>query len=55
MILLGLFWVVSLVFTAIIIGLPFLIAASIAIVVLFVWAMVKSVLGLISVVQGRTP
>ncbi len=55
MILLGLFWLVSLIFTAIIIGLPFLIAATIAIVVLFIWAMVKSVLGLIGVVQGRAP
>lgn len=53
MILLGIFWLVSGAFTLILIGLPFFIAASIAIAVLFIWAMVKSVLGLIGVVQGR--
>ena len=46
---------VSAVLSVILIGIPFLIAAGIAMLVLFIWFTVKSVLGLIGVVQGRTP
>ena len=47
--------VVSGVLSIILIGIPFLIAAGIAMLVLFIWFTVKSVLGLIGVVQGRAP
>ena len=46
---------VSAVLSVVLIGIPFLIAAGIAMLVLFIWFTVKSVLGLIGVVQGRTP
>ena len=39
----------------IIIGIPFLIAAGLAMLVLFIWFTVKSVIGLINVVQRRQP
>ena len=47
--------IVSGVLSVILIGIPFLILAGIAMLVLFIWFTVKSVLGLIGVVQGRTP
>lgn len=46
---------VSAVLSVILIGIPFLIAAGVAMLVLFIWFTVKSVLGLIGVVQGRAP
>lgn len=45
--------VISAILSLVVIGIPFLIAAGIAMVVLFIWFTVKSVLGLIGVVQGR--
>ncbi len=47
--------IISGVLSLIIIGIPFLIAAGLAMLVLFVWFTVKSVLGLINVVQRQAP
>lgn len=47
--------IVSGILSVIIIGIPFLIAAGLAMLVLFIWFTVKSVLGLINVAQRRQP
>ncbi len=47
--------IVSGILSLIIIGIPFLIAAGLAMLVLFIWFTVKSVIGLINVVQRRQP
>lgn len=47
--------IVAVPLSLVLIGIPFLIAAGIAMVVLFIWFTVKSVLGLIGVIQGRAP
>lgn len=39
--------------SVIIIGIPFLIAAGVAMLLLFIWFTVKSIFGLINVIQGR--
>ncbi|MFN3815049.1 hypothetical protein [Brevundimonas sp.] len=54
-ILLSIVLIVAVPLSLILIGIPFVIAAAVAMLVLFIWFTVKSVLGLIGVVQGRTP
>ena len=46
---------VSAVLSMIIIGIPFLIVFALAMVVLFIWFTVKSVFGLIAVLQSKAP
>ena len=54
-ILLCIVMIVAVPLSLILIGIPFLLAAGLAMLVLFIWFTVKSVLGLIGVVQGRAP
>lgn len=54
-ILLCIVMIVALPLSLIVIGIPILIAAGLAMLVLFIWFTVKSILGLIGVVQGRAP
>ena len=52
---LGVLIFISAVMSILIIGIPFLILFGVAMLVLFIWFTVKSVFGLIAVIQSKTP
>lgn len=54
-IILSILLILGMVLSVIIIGIPFVIAAALAMLALFIWFTVKSIFGLIAVVQGRAP